>query len=122
MYRVLIVALAACGPTPQQASTPPAQPAPVVAPPSPPPVAEEKCKPTLPECILPKMESFRDQMCACQDKACAEKVNDAMTVWGKAMSKDRDAGKVPPTDEQQKLIVAAVTAYGECMTKAMTAN
>ena len=37
---------------------------------------------------LAAMEQFRDKMCACKDKECAEKVMQEMTVWGNSHKDD----------------------------------
>jgi hypothetical protein len=72
---------------------------------------------------LAKMEEFQKQMCACKDKACADKVNEDMTRWGTEMAKrasyDRDE---KPDPEIAKRSADIMTLYVECMTKLMMAG
>jgi hypothetical protein len=64
-----------------------------------------------------KMEGFKNEMCACKDKACAEAVNKKMTDWANAQpKKEGDKAKSDPKAE------AVGKAYGECMTKLMMAD
>lgn len=67
-----------------------------------------------------KIKTYSDQMCACKDAACAEKITNEMTTWGQAMAKKyegKDEGK--PSEAQTKAIEAATTRLAECMTKLM---
>ncbi len=67
-----------------------------------------------------KMSEYADKMCACKDKACADRVNEELTRWSTEMA--RDAGQVrdhKPDEEAMKKMVDAGTRYGECMTKVM---
>ena len=60
-----------------------------------------------------KLESFQQQMCACKDKACADKVNDDMSKWSADM-----AGKDDKPDPDMAAKATDVMAkYTECMTK-----
>jgi hypothetical protein len=36
------------------------------------------------------MSEFKDKMCVCKDKACADKVVDEMTKWSSEMAKNAD--------------------------------
>jgi hypothetical protein len=65
-----------------------------------------------------KMEGFKTAMCACKDKACAEKVDKDMKDYGEKMKGkgDKDA-KMSPDDE--KKMMEAVTAYAKCQQTAM---
>ena len=62
-----------------------------------------------------KMSEFRDQMCKCTDKACADKVSDSMSKMSKesgdkaAAISDDDAKKLEPINQE----------FAKCMTKAM---
>ena len=64
---------------------------------------------------MAKMESFQSQMCACADKACADKVQDEMTKWA------ADAAKMAKPDESDpemaKKSGEVMAKYTECMTK-----
>jgi hypothetical protein len=64
------------------------------------------------------MEGLKDKMCACTDKACADKVNDEYREWRKSMKEkfkkedDKDA-----SEEQTKRAKAADAAFHECRSK-----
>jgi hypothetical protein len=63
------------------------------------------------------MEGFKDEMCACKDKACAEKVTEKMGKWA-TDNADKVKKDEKPTPEQEKL----ATDLAACMTKAMGAG
>jgi hypothetical protein len=70
---------------------------------------------------LAKMTEFKDQMCKCADKECADKVTEAMTQWGKDMAKeggDKEAAKM--SEEDMKKSAAVSEEMGKCMAKLMT--
>jgi hypothetical protein len=68
-----------------------------------------------------KMTEFKDQMCACKDKACADKVQESMTKWSTDMAAKAGDKKDQKADEAtMKKMTEVGQAYGECMTKAMT--
>ena len=71
---------------------------------------------------LAKMTEFKDQMCKCADKACADKVNEAYMKWGQDMQKEMGESKEPPkmSEEDAKKQADVVKQYTECMTKQMT--
>ena len=60
------------------------------------------------------MEGFKDEMCACKDKACAEKVVEKMGKWA-TDNADKVKKDEKPTPEQDKI----VTELTACTTKAM---
>ena len=68
---------------------------------------------------MPKMREFRDDMCACKDKACADKVQDDMNKW--SADNVRNAGDRPerPSEADMKQMQEIGTRYGECMARAM---
>jgi hypothetical protein len=45
----------------------------------------------LPDSVIDKLAGFKDQLCACPDNACMEKVNDDMNAWGKTQQSLKDA-------------------------------
>ncbi len=99
------------------ASTPP--PAAETTPPAPGPAPEpDPASPSVEE-VLAKFQGFQTEMCACADKACADKVNAAMSDWGKSMS---DSKQPKLTDAQEQAFMKAAQAYGDCYTKAMGAT
>jgi hypothetical protein len=72
---------------------------------------------------IAKMEGFSKDMCECKDKACADKVNDAMAKWGTEMAKTAGAAKdEKPDPELAKKSADVMTKYTECMTKLMMAG
>jgi len=66
---------------------------------------------------LAKMESFKAKMCACTDRACAERVQKEMTDWSASMARTGKDAK--PREEDMKKFAAVAMAFGECQTKAM---
>jgi len=65
-----------------------------------------------------KMNDFRDKMCACKDKGCADKVNDDYTKWMQDMAKNASGEKATATNEEDaKKMADAATKYQECYTK-----
>lgn len=76
------------------------------------------CKSEVDEAIG-KMKKFSDDMCACKDKACAEKVTAEMTKYGEEAAKKDAAKATTPTEAQAKEMVDSSKKMGECMAKAM---
>jgi hypothetical protein len=70
------------------------------------------------ESAIAMVVEFSGRMCACKDKACADKVNEDYTKWGMEMAKNarpEDAKNVSADDT--KRMVEAATRYSECYTK-----
>jgi hypothetical protein len=65
---------------------------------------------------LDAMERFKDQVCACMDKACADKVTQEMTVWGNS-HKDE---KLSEDDMKRATVLGEQMA--KCMEKLYTAG
>jgi hypothetical protein len=64
------------------------------------------------------MGAFRDRMCACKDKACADKVQEEMMRWSTEMAKRAPRDRPNRnSDEMMKRMTEIGTTYGECMTK-----
>jgi hypothetical protein len=63
--------------------------------------------------LLEKLESFRNQMCACKDRACADPIEDAKTKW--VTSNASDLKKTPPV--QQRALADVISAYEDCRIK-----
>jgi hypothetical protein len=85
------LAIVACG-----GGQPPA-PAPIVAPAD----ATVDAPLTGVAAILVQQATFTDEMCRCTDKACADRVNAAMTKWGQELpASDLDA-KVGHADAEK---------------------
>jgi hypothetical protein len=70
--------------------------------------------------LMAKFESFRDQMCACKDKTCAERVAAEMTTWSKQQSKDKNPPRM--TDEDTQRASRIGETMGRCMQAVMSAQ
>ena len=64
---------------------------------------------------MAKMSSVADEMCACKDKACADKVQDNYVKWGQEQAK-----KASGNTEAAKMTEEDTKKYTDCMTKLMT--
>lgn len=72
--------------------------------------------------VTAKMGEFRDQMCKCTDKACADKVTEAMAKWTQDNAKEGAKEAAKPTEEDVKKMTAISEEYSKCMQKVMTAS
>ena len=66
------------------------------------------------------MTGFRDDMCKCTDKACADAVQEQMTKWSTKMAQEagsHDTRKATEAELEQMTEIGR--GYGECMAKAM---
>lgn len=70
---------------------------------------------------LEAMERFRDQLCACKDPACVQRVSDEMTRWSQEMSRTQ---RNPPkmSDQDVERATAIGEKMGQCMQAAMGAG
>ncbi len=112
---VVVVALVACGGKEPPPPTPVSNV--VIVPDAGPPDARLDDV----EVVLATMASFKNDMCKCPDKACADQVQERMTKWATEMA--QAAGdRVPPrmSDDAAERMTAIGQEYGECMVKAMT--
>jgi hypothetical protein len=71
---------------------------------------------------IAKMTDFKDQMCKCADKACAEKVTEGMTKWGQEMAKEGGDKAAKVSEDDTKKMAAITEEMTKCMTKAMMAG
>lgn len=69
---------------------------------------------------MAKMEGFKNDMCACKDgdKACAEKVANAMKAYGESM-KGKEPDEKSVSDADKKKMMDMMGEMGKCQTKAM---
>jgi hypothetical protein len=69
---------------------------------------------------MAKMESFKNDACKCADKACLDKVDQAMAEWSKSMMEKQ--GDKPPqqSPEDSKKMAAIMEEMGKCRTKLLT--
>jgi hypothetical protein len=65
-----------------------------------------------------KMDQFAGKMCACKDKACADKVQDDLTKWASEMAKKGTGNK--PSEDLVKKSSDIMKRYADCMTKLLT--
>src|SRR5882757_5602831 len=68
---------------------------------------------------MAKMGEFKDQMCACKDKKCADGVQDSMNKWSAENAKNAGDKPEKPDEKMMKDTQEVGTKYGECMAKAM---
>jgi hypothetical protein len=112
----LALVLASCaGSNPPPAEPQPAPAASTAAPaPAPPPPRSKSDE------ALAKMAEFTDEMCACKDSPCAQRVADHMTKWAQEqMSGTSEPPKM--TDEQTQRATKIGEQLGTCMQTAMGA-
>jgi hypothetical protein len=75
-------------------------------------------EPTSPQKAIATMTHFRDEMCACANSACAQRVSDEMTKWGQ---EEVRSNREPPklSDDDVKRFTQIGEDMGKCMQKAM---
>jgi hypothetical protein len=66
---------------------------------------------------IAKMEGFKNEMCACKDKACADGVDKKMMDWG-AANKPKDGKPMEMSKEEKDKSEAISKAMSDCRTKA----
>ena len=69
---------------------------------------------------IAKMESAKKQICACKDKACAEKVGEDMRKW--MDSKEKDNKDFKPSKAQMEKIMKVTSEIEACMDKLKEAD
>ena len=116
--RVQPVPSAPAPPPPITEPTPPA----VVA--SPPPAAEDPRTrlPTTVDEAIATMGVFRDDMCKCTTKDCADEVTEALTRWGQLLAGNQHWTRDIVTDDHTQRMAAVTEAMTKCMTTAMLAG
>ena len=67
---------------------------------------------------MKKMTEFKNQICACKDAPCAQRVSDAMTNWSQDEAKQQ-AQEPKLSDEDSKRFAKLGEEMGTCMQKAM---
>lgn len=68
---------------------------------------------------MAKMETFKKDMCACADKACAEKVSKAMDDYTKSMGDKGEKMMKEMSEDDKKKSMAIGEELGKCMMKHM---
>ena len=71
--------------------------------------------------VVATFRGFADRMCACKDKACADRVQNEMSTWSTEMARTMKVEKAKPDEALMKEMTELGTRYGECMTKVMSA-
>jgi hypothetical protein len=67
-----------------------------------------------------KMTEFKDQMCACKDTDCVNKVTADMAKWGEEQAKKMEGKPAPKmSDADTKKYADVSTKFQECAQKAM---
>jgi hypothetical protein len=66
-----------------------------------------------------KMVEFKDKMCVCKDKPCADKVVDEMSKWSQEMAANADPD-TKASDDDIKKMQEVTEQFTNCATKAMT--
>jgi hypothetical protein len=70
---------------------------------------------------MTKMREFKDAMCKCANKACADKVAAEMTTWSQEIARHpQREGHM--TEADTRIMQALVEELSKCTTKAMTAD
>jgi hypothetical protein len=115
MRLCLLVFLVGCWTSAQPAPT---QPTPEPAAPAKPVTARPM---TAHEQVMARMEGFAGRMCGCQDKACADAVQEDIAQWASEMAKASPDEPVRMSDEETKHMAEVTKQYGDCMMKAMGA-
>jgi hypothetical protein len=69
-----------------------------------------------------KYTEFKDQMCKCTDKACADKVTEAMTKWTQDFQKESSGDKAAKASEEDtKKMTSIMEDLAKCQAKVMAA-
>jgi hypothetical protein len=66
--------------------------------------------------VMAKFEEIKSKMCACADRACADRIQKELERWSDTMTPKVKAKT--PTAEEQKRATELMTAYAECSIKA----
>jgi hypothetical protein len=117
---VLVVFVACGGKEPAPVAPPPSNVSAIV-------VGPDAGPPDAPmdeiDVVMATMSGFRDDMCKCADKPCADAVQERMTKWSTKMATEageRQSRKA--TEEEMRRMTDIGQGYGECMAKAMGAT
>ena len=71
---------------------------------------------------MAKMTEFKDAMCKCADKACADKVTGDMTKWTADMAKEGGDKMAAVSEEDAKKMAPINEEFAKCAGKAMMAG
>jgi hypothetical protein len=70
--------------------------------------------------VVAQIERFQQDMCSCRDKACADRVTEALTKWGQEMAKQANNKDDKPDAELTKRMGEIMEKYTSCMTKLLS--
>src|SRR5262249_1675197 len=73
------------------------------------------------ERAIKKMVEFKNRMCLCPNRACADAVSDEMTKWSQQMAMNADQN-ARVSKEDSKAMESVAEEFTQCATKAMTAG
>ena len=111
----LVVALVACGGKETASPAAPSSNVVIVPDAAPPDAPKDEIR-----LMTETMAAFRDNMCECTDKACAEAVQDRMMKWSTKMAEEESQHPSrKPTDAELEEMTKIGRAYGECLVKAV---
>ncbi len=68
------------------------------------------------------MRGFKDQMCACKDRACADRVQEELVQWSTEMARSSDMRPGSFIEKQMRAMQDLGSGYAECMMAAMQAT
>jgi hypothetical protein len=117
----VVVMLAACwssNPPPAQEPTPSqgAKPAPAPATRTARPSAADTAPASFSERAITKMAGYRDALCNCADRLCANRVVEDMTKWGEEMAHDPNrTTKMNEADTQRAAEISET--MGKCLSR-----
>lgn len=83
------------------------------------PTTRPVCGEDYAKCAIATFGFFTDQVCACKDRACAEKINAEVTTWGMEMAQ-KPPKDVKQTPETTKVMTDLGQKYATCVTKLYT--
>lgn len=118
----------ACGGNAQPAAQPPqpianqAPPAPVAPRPAAPPPAAADDGSSKAAHTIAQMAAFRDDMCKCATKACADKIAEKMVEWAQRMAAGGAQSSQKLSEDETRHMTDITAAMTTCMTTAMTSG
>ena len=66
--------------------------------------------------VIADLEKFKDKMCGCKDKACAEKANEEFMKWAQELE-TLFGPDFKPEDKDQEKLCRLVMEFGQCYSK-----
>ena len=72
------------------------------------------------EAAVDQMEQFTDELCACRDSICAQRVQERMSRWANDMAKEN--ARTKPDKATQERMTKVGERMGACMQKALSSS